>query len=70
MNTPAKKKHLENNKTVLSHLANKDTIHLPVPDSTSIIPVITPRKNTRTKIHILKFFMRLQRTLRRYQMIL
>ena len=50
MYTPAKNIHIENNKTVLPYLANKNTVPLPVPDSTSIISVITSTKNTQTKI--------------------
>ena len=49
MYTPAKNIHIENNKTVLPYLANKNTVPLPVPDSTSIISVITSTKNTQTK---------------------
>ena len=47
MNTPAKKIHIENNTTILPHPANKNNLH--VTDSTSMIPVITPTKNTPTK---------------------
>ena len=47
INIPTKRKHIENDKTVLPFLADRK--HVPVPVSTSTIPVITL-----TKKYILK----------------
>ena len=49
MNTPMKRKHIENNRTVLLFLANKTPVFLPVTDSTSTVPIITMTKNIHTK---------------------
>ncbi len=48
MNTATKKKHIENNKNVLPDLININNIPLHVPNSTTLIHVITQRQHTPT----------------------
>ena len=67
MNTPAKRKHIGNNRTVLPFLGNKIPVPLPVAASTSTVPTTSTTKNIHTKN---VFLMILWQVLRRYQMIL